>query len=173
MTSNSESFEAIWLRTRLLDVHGNEVNENTDDSDAWALADALREAGAPLDVLVMGRCHITVLSGDDSAIASLMLLDEHMDGEVFIRARLAIDQPAASAPAGGDLIAVVVATGKALIYEVLLHADELPPIEPGATALVTLPPGEAVLQLRSDLGLIEVGMHVAEALPVDVEVQHA
>ncbi|MDB5957518.1 hypothetical protein [Ramlibacter sp.] len=153
---NQESaFEFTLLRARIVDENGTPLNdENPDD---WLKVDALADAAQ--DIESLGRGRLVITGTDESDFVREKLCVEVEASGQYLRAVVEMRDDA-PLPAIGELLAVLLADGSALVYEVLISAADLGdahaahPPEPDSIAVFTLEPGEAILHLRTDLGLI-------------------
>jgi hypothetical protein len=154
------AFPFTLMRERSVDHDGNPVDDN--DLKQWALVHTLEQSNVPPDVVAFGRGQMTVLSQDESAFVREKILMEVDPQGRCIRAHLRMDNPAQSRqPAMGDLVAVLLADGSAMMYEIIVAASDLDaaaaahPLEPDAVVVISMPPGQAILQFRRDLGCID------------------
>jgi hypothetical protein len=152
-------FPFTLLRERAADAHGNAVRETELDPATW-IADDLDEARIFPDVVSLGRGRLTVLSTDERAFVQAKLMIEPLADGQYLRAALSMDDPGSPPPAMGDLVAVLLPAAGAVVYEILLAAADVEdalrshPPEADSTVHLAIAAGQAVLQLRTDLGLI-------------------
>jgi hypothetical protein len=169
-TNQDSPFEFTLLRARTVGENASPLSdENPDD---WQKIDAL--ADAPPDVQSLGRGRLVITGTDESDFVREKLCAEVDASGQYLRAVLTMNDSVRQ-PALGELLAVLLADGSALVYEVLISAADLAdaraahPPEPDSVAFVTLEPGEAILHLRTDLGLINTASDgEAPTLPVHI-----
>jgi hypothetical protein len=148
-----ESFEFTLMRARATDADGQLVNEDSADPDDWARADA----ATGMEVVGLGRGRLTVTEPDARAFVASHLLIDPAPGISYIRATVVMDSASERAPAMADLIGVMLPDGSAVMFEVMLSADDLAsePTGDAAVVFVRLQAGEVVLQSRPDLGVLD------------------
>jgi hypothetical protein len=160
--NTDETFEFTLMRRQLVDAAGSPVDGDGQDPEQWTLADALSDAGAPLDVLPVGRGRMTVLSLDEREFVREKLMHHPEPHTQFLRAMLEMDESAEREPGMEDLLAVLLPGDVTVLYEVVITwADlELAPestVGGGAEALVSLPRGHAILRRGQDLPVVCAG----------------
>lgn len=156
-----DAFEFTLMRTRLIDATGTPVDGDGHDPEQWALADALSQAGAPLDLLPVGRGRMTVLSLDEREFVREKLVREPEPYAQFLRVLLVMHETAEREPAMGDLLAVLLPAGVAMVYEVVIASADLdffPESSPGPQdqAFVSLVRGQAILRRGPDLPAVHL-----------------
>lgn len=156
-----DAFEFTLMRARLVHATGTPVDGDGHDPDQWSLADALSKAGAPLDLLPVGRGRMAVLSLDEREFVREKLIREPEPHAQFLRALLAMNESANREPAMGDLLAVLLPGDVAVVYEVVIASADLDfspenSLGPQDQSLVSLVHGQAILRRGPDLPVVHL-----------------
>ena len=151
-TMPDETFEFALLREWYVDENGRKAGD--EGPNDWVQFEALVDMDAR-KAFPIGHGRLTVTNPDELEVARSASLEPAKVTSAF-RARLVMGVDSERAPAIGDLVAVMLADGSALTFDVVIAAADLASAGLGddGEALVALSEHEAILALRSRFGLL-------------------